>query len=246
MVEAERVTTSRPTAASGRSGEPAMLDRTIRLETQTELPGERVIASCVQVYRESFAEPPYGETPMQADQLRDRLGRYSERGGFRLVVAWRNDDRVVGFGLSAIAHPGDWWRERVAATIGPDLARTWLGTAVTEVVHLAVAPDSRRSGLASAVLSAMTTHPDGLGAVLSCHPDATAARRLYLSRGWQTLSVDFRTQPGQLGYWLMVKPPTNSSSPRSPGIRSAGLPRAVAPTGSFERVAGGGPVIATE
>jgi ribosomal protein S18 acetylase RimI-like enzyme len=206
MVEAEPVTTSRPGAGSGGFGEPARLDPNIRLETHTELPGEEVTASCVEVYRDSFAEPPYGESPQQADELRSRLARYSERDGFRLVVARRDDDRVVGFGLSAIAHPGDWWRERVAATIGPDLTRRWLGTAVTEVVHLAVVPDFRRSGLASAILSAMTTHPDGLGAVLSCHPDATAAQQLYLSRGWQTLSVDFRTQPGQLGYWLMVRP----------------------------------------
>lgn len=198
-----------------------MPDAKVRLETHTELPGEREIASCVQVYRESFAEPPYGETPAQADQLRDRITRYSDRDGFRLIVARQQSGRVVGFGLSVIAHPGDWWRERVAAAIGPHLTTTWLGTSVTEVVHVAVAPDARRSGLASAILAAMTAGTDNLGAVLSCHPDASAAQKLYLSRGWQTLSVDFRTQPGQPGYWLMAKPPARRTSP--------------APTGSAER-----------
>jgi GNAT superfamily N-acetyltransferase len=171
------------------------------------------MASCVQVYRESFAEPPYGETPAQADQLRDRIVRYSDRHGFHLVVVRWHSGRVVGFGLAVIAHPGDWWRELVAAALGPDLTRTWLGPAVTEVVHVAVSPDSRRSGVASAILGAMTARADDRGAVLSCHPDASAAQKLYLSRGWQTLRADFRTQPGQPGYWLMAKPPARGTSP---------------------------------
>jgi ribosomal protein S18 acetylase RimI-like enzyme len=40
-------------------------------------------------------------------------------------------------------------------------------------------------------------------AVLSVHPEAEPAQRLYQSRGWTTLTEEFRTQPAQLAYWVM-------------------------------------------
>jgi hypothetical protein len=40
--------------------------------------------------------------------------------------------------------------------------------------------------------------------VLSCHPGAEPARRLYAGRGWTTLTEDFRTGD-RMGYLLMAR-----------------------------------------
>jgi hypothetical protein len=41
--------------------------------------------------------------------------------------------------------------------------------------------------------------------VLSCHPDAGPAQRLYLGQGWTLLTDVFRTAGGQPGSWLMAR-----------------------------------------
>jgi hypothetical protein len=40
--------------------------------------------------------------------------------------------------------------------------------------------------------------------VLSCHPAAEPAQRLYLSRGWTLVTETFRIGDG-MGYWLMAR-----------------------------------------
>jgi outer membrane biogenesis lipoprotein LolB len=40
-------------------------------------------------------------------------------------------------------------------------------------------------------------------AVLSVHPEATPAQRLYQDRGWTVMTSEFRTQPAQLPHWVM-------------------------------------------
>jgi hypothetical protein len=43
--------------------------------------------------------------------------------------------------------------------------------------------------------------------VLSVHPDARPAQRLYQGRGWKVLTKGFRTDPAQPGYWLTGRRP---------------------------------------
>jgi GNAT superfamily N-acetyltransferase len=178
-------------------------DRNVELTTYTAMPPAAVLDGCVAVYRAAFGQPPYLEPPGEAGQLRERVGRYTGRDGFRLPVVFGADGEPAGFGLGVTAHPGDWWRDKVAAAVGAEAARRWLAQACLEIVHVAVLPGAQRRGTGRRLMAALAAPPRPLTGVLSCHPAATAAQSFYLAQGWQVITTGFRLQPGQPGYWLM-------------------------------------------
>jgi GNAT superfamily N-acetyltransferase len=171
--------------------------------TYTSVPPEPVLDGCVNVYRAAFGEPPYLEPPGEAGQLRDRVSRYAGRDGFRLPVASLPGGAAAGFALGVTAHPGDWWRDKVAAAVGGAAEQRWLAQSCLEIVHVAVLPGEQRHGIGRRLMAALLAPPRPATGVLSCHPAATAAQNFYLAQGWQVITTGFRLQPGQLGYWLM-------------------------------------------
>jgi ribosomal protein S18 acetylase RimI-like enzyme len=173
------------------------------LEIFKAAPPEAVLAGCVQVYVGAFGQAPYGETREQGEELRERVDRYAGRDGFRLPVVFGDDGRPAGFALGMIAHAGDWWRDQVAAAIGAAATERWVGTACLEIVHVAVMPGRQRQGTGRRLMSALTGPPQPATGLLSCHPEAVAAQRFYLSQGWQVISTEFRTRPDQLAFWVM-------------------------------------------
>jgi len=175
----------------------------MRLETFEAAPPDAMLDGCVEVYAAAFGQAPYGEPREQAGELRDRVARYAARDGFRLPVICGADGRPAGFALGMVAHPGDWWRDNVAAAIGAEAEERWLGAACVEIVHVAVVPGMQRQGVGQRLMAALTAPPRPPTGVLSCHPAATAAQRFYLSQGWQVITTDFRTRPGQLAFWVM-------------------------------------------
>lgn len=132
-----------------------------------------------------------------------RVKKYSQRPGFALDVA-TYEGLAVGFALSVVASPGDWWRDRVAEFLGPARATEWLGSACREIVHVAVAPEHQGHGHGKSLIDHLLGTASARTAVLSCHPDATAAQRLYLSAGFTVLGENFTTGPGQRGLWVMA------------------------------------------
>lgn len=175
----------------------------MELTTYTAVPPGPVLDGCVAVYRAAFGQPPYEEPPGEADQLRDRVSRYTGRNGFRLPVATGSGGQPAGFALGVTAHPGDWWRDKVAAAIGGEATQRWLGRSCLEIVHVAVVPGEQRRGIGQRLMAALLAPPRPATGVLSCHPGATAAQNFYLAQGWQVITAGFRLQPGQPGYWLM-------------------------------------------
>lgn len=170
----------------------------------TAEPPAAVVDACVAVYGAAFSQPPYAETAADAELLRERVTRYAGRDGFRLATA-RQDGNVAAFALAVRAYPGDWWRDKVAEAIGPQLAGRWLPPGVLEVVHVAVMPAWQRQGLGSAMLAALTggADPAGSSAVLSCDSKAVPAQQLYLNRGWQLITDELSFLPGMEPRWLM-------------------------------------------
>jgi ribosomal protein S18 acetylase RimI-like enzyme len=194
-----------PTVASSASGNVCGYAKIgpMRVVAYDRAPPGEIVDGCVAVYGAAFSRPPYHESPDDAAALRDRVERYAARDGFRLPVAAAADGTFAGFALGVIAHPGDWWRDKVATAIGPQAAHRWLGQACLEVVLVAVDPAYQRRGIGRQVLRELLRGTDVGTAVLSCHPAAEAAQQFYLSEGWQTLTKQFRTQPAQLAYWVM-------------------------------------------
>ena len=164
-------------------------------------PEAGTLRDAVGVYHAAFAQPPYGETAEMAEGFAERVQRYArEREGFRLVTARESDGRMVGIGLAVLATPGCWWRDKVAGAIPQPLADRWLGELCQEIVHLAVVPDAQGQGVGRLVHDVLIAGRPAPTAVLSVHPEAVPAQRLYQGRGWEVMTREFRTQ---LPYWVM-------------------------------------------
>lgn len=182
----------------------------VRMERHHQVPPADVVGATTSVYGRAFAEPPYFEGAEHEAALVERLQRYAERPGFRLTLCRSGegeDAPVVGMALSVHARAGDWWRDRVAAALGPKAASAWLEHCIREVVHVAVDPGGRRQGVGRLLTEDALDDAEVANVVLSCHPDAAPAQALYRSCGFQTLSDDFRTGPEQPGFLLMARPP---------------------------------------
>lgn len=192
------------------------------IDRYPSLPADRVLAAATGVYRRAFAEPPYGEGEEQVGEFVARVLRCADRPGFRLTLC-RRDECVVGMALSVHARAGDWWRDRVADALGPAESIRWLEPVIREVIHVATDPGARRCGVGRMLTEDTLDDRDVASVVLSCHPNAPAARALYESCGFQTLLDDFRAAPGQPGFLLMARAVAGSlSGPGSnPGTRPA-------------------------
>jgi ribosomal protein S18 acetylase RimI-like enzyme len=177
------------------------------ITVHTTAPGPEELGEATAVYASAFGQPPYHEDAEQATAFTERVLRYArERDGFRFVTARDEGGRLTGLALAVLARPGDWWRDQAAAALpDADVAR-WLGGLCLEVVHVAVDPAVQHRGIGTAVHDALISGRPAPTGVLSCHPDAVPAQRLYLRQGWTLLTEEFRTGgPGQLGYWLMAR-----------------------------------------
>lgn len=168
------------------------------------MPPTDVVDGCVEVYAAAFGQAPYFETAEQAQGLRDRLTEYQARDGLLVPVVENEQGRVEAVTLAVLAHPGDWWRDRAAATLGQEATSRWLGERCLEVVHVAVRPEAQRRGYGRTMLRMLRERTDAATGILSCHPQATGAQQLYLADGWHVVAREFRTRPDQLGYWLMA------------------------------------------
>jgi GNAT superfamily N-acetyltransferase len=173
----------------------------------TAAPGPGELAEATAAYAAAFGQAPYHEDAGQAAAFADRVKRYAaERDGFRFVTARDEGGSLTGLALAVLARPGDWWRDKAAAALPEQEARRWLGELCLEVVHVAVEPAVQRSGIGTHLLEALVSGTPAPTGVLSCHPAATPAQRLYLRQGWTSLTRQFRTGgPDQLGYWLMAR-----------------------------------------
>ena len=108
-------------------------------------PRSSAVEACRSIYSAAFSQPPYCEDPSCGELFVQRVKKYSQRPGFALDVA-TYEGLAVGFALSVVASPGDWWRDRVAEFLGPARATEWLGSACREIVHVAVAPEHQGHG----------------------------------------------------------------------------------------------------
>jgi ribosomal protein S18 acetylase RimI-like enzyme len=164
----------------------------------------RASAQLADVYRQAFAGPPHNEPPEAADRFLDSLARHAELPGFRAVAAWGPGADMVGFGYGHTSLPGQWWHDRIADALAPDLVERWLDVPFVLVV-LAVRPRRRREGIGGRLhdlLLESTPHPT---AVLSARRDDAGVQRLYHDRGWQEIGRGLAFVPGGDAHVILAR-----------------------------------------
>ncbi len=146
--------------------------------------------------------------------------------GLRFFAVYR-DGVPIALAYGYRGARGQWWTDRIAEALGPDLAGEWIGDHV-ELAELAVEPGVAGRGLGGALHDAVLAGADGRRALLCTATGDTPARRLFDGRGWVEI--------GRLGAGYAVlgrRPPSGSAranetaSARSTSARagpSAGAP----------------------
>lgn len=144
-----------------------------------------------------------GAGALSDEWARDRLPVHAERPDFLFLVA-REGDRVVGFGYGYTGAYGQWWTERVAASLTPAQRAEWLDPPHYEVVELHVRPSAQRRGIGSALLAQLLSRQPHDRVVLSTQRGSRKARGFYAKNGWCELAdVDFG--PGYPPYLVLGK-----------------------------------------
>jgi ribosomal protein S18 acetylase RimI-like enzyme len=126
----------------------------------------------------------------------ETIRRHTSYGGFRAFGAFSIRGRLVGFSYGYTSQPGLWWREQIAAPLSSEARSFWLADAF-EFAELHVHPSAQGRGLGSQLHDSLVASHEHATALLSVMHRSATARRLYTSRGWETLIHDLRfsTEP---------------------------------------------------
>ena len=112
--------------------------------------------------------------------------RHAAREGFRLARAY-DGGRLVGFGYGYTGQPGQWWTDRAAEVLGPEVAAEWLGKHF-ELVSIGVLPATRGRDVGRRLMHTLTEELRHGRWLLMTTVDADdPARRLYASTGWSVI-----------------------------------------------------------
>jgi broad specificity phosphatase PhoE/GNAT superfamily N-acetyltransferase len=142
----------------------------------------------VEVYRAAFSAPPPDVTEASVCRFAtETLPRHAARDGFRLATLRLAGD-LVGWVHGYTGEHGQWWTDRIAATVPADLAGAWLGGHF-EVAELAVSPRAQHRGFGAALMDAVLLAVPHDRALLSTCADDRPAPRLCARLGWQRLAT---------------------------------------------------------
>ncbi|MGW7002625.1 GNAT family N-acetyltransferase [Streptomyces sp. NPDC054933] len=141
-------------------------------------------------YAEVYAEPPYCEGPEDVKEFTERFTRQAAtRPYFRLVLARDAADRIVGF-TYGYCLPADtrWWSGLQQPPADPGFTRE-TGERTFAVIELAVRRPWRRSGVATALHTALLDGMPAERATLTVRPEPEVdpAHQAYSHWGYRSL-----------------------------------------------------------
>ncbi len=143
-----------------------------------------------QIYREAFAEPPYGKTDLDVEASFRRFRAQVTKAGFRAVLARSDDQQPVGmaYGYPVPAATG-WW-DTLTETVPADV-RHEDGDRTFGLFELAVRPGWQRRRTATALHRALLDGLPQQRVLLNTRPDAAAARAAYRSWGYRKVGENY-------------------------------------------------------
>lgn len=128
----------------------------------------------------------FGDQPDLATWRAAVWDRHVARDGFRLARA-RTAEGLVGFAYGYTGERGQWWSDRAAEALGPDVAAEWIGGHF-ELVSIGLVPEARGAGLGGRLLSAVTADlPHERWTLMTTADGTDPARRLYARHGWSVI-----------------------------------------------------------
>lgn len=141
----------------------------------------------------------FGDQPGLGEWLEHVWDPHVARDGFRLARAYE-DDLLVGFGYGYTGNRGQWWTDRAATVLPPEVAETWLGGHF-ELVSVGVLESARGHGLGSALLRALTAGlPHDRWLLMTTADADDPARRLYAREGWAVLGPGLQDDQVIMGH----------------------------------------------
>jgi GNAT superfamily N-acetyltransferase len=116
-----------------------------------------------------------------------------------------DSDRLLGFAYGYPGARGQWWHDRLAGGLAPELARTWL-TDDFDVVELHVDPAVHGQGIGRELLATLLAQATTSTALLTT-PDAveSPARALYRSANFTDIATGFRFPGTATTYAVMAR-----------------------------------------
>jgi ribosomal protein S18 acetylase RimI-like enzyme len=166
---------------------PVSAEYTVRQLSDGQLAATH-LESALQVFAAALGFP---RRHPRVDGQGSSLRRHATRAGFRAFGAFDARERLVGFSYGYSSAAGLWWREQIAAGLTLEQQNYWLADAF-EVAELHVSPDAQGHKLGSQLHDRLVSDLPHRTALLSVMHRSERARRLYASRGWQTLIEDLR------------------------------------------------------
>ncbi|MCQ4045789.1 GNAT family N-acetyltransferase [Streptantibioticus rubrisoli] len=141
-------------------------------------------------YVEVYVEPPYSEGPKDVKEFTERFARQAAtRPHFRLVLARDDEGQVIGF-TYGYCLPADtrWWSGLQQPPADPGFTRE-TGERTFAVIELAVRRPWRRSGVATALHTALLAGMPAERVTLTVRPEpeAAPARQAYNRWGYRSL-----------------------------------------------------------
>jgi ribosomal protein S18 acetylase RimI-like enzyme len=171
------------------------------------------VTPIIAAWKDAFSDPPHGHRSVH--DLAEQLAWHGTFPGFTGLAARDEATGVVlGMVYGFSNRPGQWWRDRVAAVIGPDQTRELLDDSFC-LMELGVMRAARRQGIAQALVNellARQTHPRVL---LSMQSDNRTGLAFYRATGWTTLVAQMSFGMGYLPYDILLHevPHPGTSSP---------------------------------
>lgn len=145
---------------------------------------DKALAHAAEVY--SVYDAVFGDQPDEQQWLDGLFLRHCARREFRLAVAL-DEGQLVGFAWGYVGERGQYWPDRVVATLPTDLTDVWVGGHF-EFVELAVLDSHRRRGIGVRLHDRLLDGVQPRRGLLGTDNGKTSpAARLYRSRGWTKL-----------------------------------------------------------
>jgi ribosomal protein S18 acetylase RimI-like enzyme len=171
--------------AAARDLSPAAPTSAIRLQTYDASTSGAVVPVLTTIYRDVYAEPPYGESDEDVHDFVESMPRRAQQPGFRLVVAYSHNV-PVGFAFGhQLTSETRWW-QGAAEPLPKSFTRETSGRTFA-IIEIAVLSDFRRRGIARSMHDQLLNGRQEERATLLVRPEAGPANSAYASWGYSAI-----------------------------------------------------------